>query len=499
VTDDPVVTDDQPRGTGSFDAELNRRVVRSSAWIGIGYGGGQVLYFASTLVLVRVLDSKAFGIVAIGMTLLAVVSQVQESGLGAALVHGRDRDPKVAASSVLVFSATVGIALSGVTVVVAPLYTRLLHSSSSTTFVQVLGLVLAIRGLAVVPGAIFERELNFRLITQAQLVSSLMQASVAIGCAVAGLGAWSLVAGTLAGSSFRTAVLWVRMPWYPSPFGASWQMLREMLRYGRFVSGTNVVLLINTNVDNATVARFLGAGALGVYNVAWRLASLPNTIIGLIVGSVMFSVYSRLQHDRAAVRAAYVQNLQREMLLTLPATVTLALAAKPLVLGLLGQRWEGAAGPLRLLAVFGAIRLLTAPSGELFKGIGRPHLGLVSGVAFMAVGVPALLLLVPRHGPSGAALAMVVGIIVSGSLTLGLTFRELSLRPGELLRALGRPAGCGAFVGLALAAALPAVDRLGDLAGLVVVAVVSLSAFLVALALLGRPLLMPIWAALRRT
>lgn len=493
------MSDAQIEERQSLDGNLNRRIVRSSAWVGLGYGGGQVLSFASTLALVRLLDPHAFGTVAVGMTLLAVMSQIQESGLGAAYVHGRQRDPHVAASSVLVFSAAAGFALTVITVGLAPLYTRLLHVPQSTDFVRALAAVLAIRGLAVAPSAILERELDFRSRTQAELSGSVVQAAVAVGCAIGGLGAWSLVAGLLAGSGTQASLMWLRVPWRPSPLGASRSMLREMLRYGRFVSGTNVMVLLNTNMDNATVARFLGAGPLGVYNVAWRLAGLPNTVIGVIIGRVMFSVYSRLQHDVTAVRAAYVQNLQRTMLFALPVTVSLGVAAAPIVRGLLGPKWEGAIGPLRLLAVFGLFRLLVGPSGELFKGIGRPHLTLVGSLTSFTVGLPALLFLVPRHGPMGAALAMVIGIAFSTTVSLTLTFRALDLNPLALARALARPAGCATLVGTALLATLPAADSLAALPSFLLIAAVASGTFFVGLALFGRPLLTPIWAALRHT
>lgn len=493
------MSDDRTQEAQTLDGELNRRIIRGSAWVGIGYGGGQALSFASTLVLVRLLDPHAFGTVAVGMTLLAVISQIQESGLGAAFVHGRQHDPRTAASNVLVFSATTGLALAAATVALAPVYTRLLHVPQATAFVQALAGVAAIRGLTVAPGAILERELAFRTRTQAELSGGIVQVAVAIGCAVAGLGAWSLVAGILSGSATQGALIWILAPWRPSPFGASRSMLRELLRYGRFVSGTNVMILVNTNMDNATVARFLGAGSLGVYNVAWRLAGLPNTVIGVIVGRVMFSVYARLQHDLGAVRTAYIENLQRTMLLALPVTVTIGVGARPIVLGLLGSQWEGAVAPLRLLAIFGLVRLLVSPSGELFKGIGRPHLPLASSLVSFAVGLPALLLLVPRHGPSGAALAMVIGIACSATVSLTLTLRTLSLRPSTLARALARPALCAALVAAALLVTLPEANSLAALPSFLLIASVATATFLVALALLGRPLLVPIWAALRRT
>lgn len=497
--DDRRGADTQTEQGHSLDGEMNRRIVRSSAWVGLGVGGGQIVSFVSTLVLVRLLAPNAFGTVAIGMTLLTVIGRVQESGLGAALVNTRRHDPTFAASSVFVFAAVAGFALAGLAVGVAPVYTRLLHSPESTRFVQALAPVLALRGLSIVPSSMLERRLDFRSLTQAQFYGMTVQAAVAIGCAFAGMGAWSLIVGTVAGSIVQTSSVWLRAGWRPAPSTASRRLLRDMLRYGRFISLTNVMLLINTNVDTVTVARFLGAGPLGVYNVAWRLAGLPTTFIGVIVGRVMFSVYSRLQHDLAAVRAGYIQNMQRTMLLALPVTVTLGIAARPIVLGLLGSKWEGAVDPLRILAVFGLQRLLSGPSGELFKGIGRPHLALIGSGTFFVATVPTLIYLVPRHGSAGAALGMTLGGLVSGTIILGLTFRVLELRPSDFARALARPVGCAMLVAAALLVTLPAADSLSVLPALGVIVVVASGTFLVALALLGRPLLTPIWSALRRT
>jgi lipopolysaccharide exporter len=484
---------------GPLDDELNRRIVRSSVWVGFGYGGSQILTFASTLVLVRILEPRDFGTVAVGLTLVAVISQIQESGLGAAFIHGRHRDPRVAAASVLVFAALAGVALTVVTVLVAPLYTRLLQVPESTPYVQALAALLAIRGLAVMPGAMLERALDFRSRTYAQFTGTMVQVAVAIGCAAANLGAWSLVAGLIAGASTQGAIFWLRAPSRPSPFAASRGTLRELLRYGRFVSGTNVMVVVNSNLDNAAVARFLGPASLGVYALAWRLAELPSTLIGLIVGRVMFSVYSRLQYDLRAVRAAYVQNLQRTTLLALPLTAALGIAAEPIVLGLLGSEWSGVIGPLRLLAVFGFIRLLVGPSGELFKGIGKPHLTLVTSIAFTVAAVPALLAFVPSRGPSGAALAMVIGISLSAVFALTLTFSALELRPVEFAISLARPAACAAIVAASLLVVLPTAKSLGPVPSLVLVTSVAAGTFLISLALIGRPLLVPIWTGLRRT
>jgi O-antigen/teichoic acid export membrane protein len=481
-----------------LDSDLSRRIVRGSAWVGLGYGLGQAVLFASMLVLVRLLDPKAFGIVAAGIVLLAVLTQIQESGVGAAVVQGRHRDPQTAAASAFVFATTAGLALTGVVILVAPLYTHLIRLPEATPYIQVLAAVLAFRGLAVVPGALLERELDFRSRTKAELCAFVTQAGVAVGCAVGGLGAWSLVAGQLAGSATQTGMLWIQTPFWPAPGMASRAMLRDMLRYGRFVSGANVLIFVNEGMDKVIVGRFLGAASLGSYSLAWRLAGLSTTFVGVIVGRVMFSVYARVQHDVAAVRVAYVQNLQRTLLLALPVAVALAVAAEPIVLGLLGPKWTGVIDPLRLLAVLAVTRLIVAPSGELFKGIGRPHLSFLGAALYFTVALPALLLLVPPYETSGAAFALVLAEAVVATVMLSLTFNAIALRPVELARASSRPVACAAVVALVLGMVVPLTSDMRPLASLALVAAAGAGAYLVSVAVFARSVLSPIAAGLRR-
>ncbi len=471
--------------------------MRGSAWVGVGFGGGQLLTFASMLVLARLLDPSAFGVVAVGMTLLTVMTTLQDSGLGAALVHRRT-DLEVAASSVLVYGSAVGVALAAVAILVAPWYTHLLHLPEATPYVRALACALAIRGFAVVPNALLEREMNFRAKTKVEVLGFSMQAAVAVSAAFAGLGAWSLVAGQLASTGAQSAMLWMVVPWRPSPFGASRAMLGSLLRYGRFVTGANLVSIANTSLDRIAISRAAGAAALGSYTAAWRVAEIPNTFVGLIVGRVMFSAYAHLQHDLGAVRAAYVENMQRTTLLALPVVALLGVASEPVVLTLLGDQWGAAVTPLRILALYSLVRLVGAPSGEVFKGIGRPQVHLAASIVFFVVVAPSLVLLVPPFGSSGAALAMVVAEVAGVSVAMTLTFRALDLRPASLGHELGAPILCGASVAATLVVLLPLTDSLAPPVELVVLCAAAFGTYLCTAFLFARAVWVPIVAALRR-
>jgi lipopolysaccharide exporter len=361
----------------------------------------------------------------------------------------------------------------------------------------VLAFLLVIRGLGTVPAALVEREIDFRTRARCELTGALVQAGVSIGLAATGFGVWSLVFGQLAGTGVQTALFWVVVPWKPQLRLASARELRELLRYGRFVSAGNIVNLANNTLDNVFIGRLLGASLLGLYTVAFRIADFPNTVIGHVVGRVMFPVYARLREDSERLKRAYLRNIERTAFFAVPISAGLAVAAEPLVLGLLGEKWAAAVTPLRILAIYGLLKTIFAPSGEVLKGIGKPHVGLAFGAAQLAVLAAALALLAPRFGLEGAAGAMLVAVATGGGAKFVASLRAVGAGGRETARALGAPAACASVVAATLAVLVPATDALTPVLALALLVAAGALAYLGAAAVFARSVVAPIWAGWR--
>ena len=202
------------------DRELDGKILRSSGWVALSVASQQLASIVSLFVLARLLEPKAFGLVALAWTVLAFAERIQESGLGAALVYRRD-DIERAAASALVWAPLASLVLYIATFVLAPLFAHLLRTPDLTAVLRVLGLVLVLRGLMVVPAAILGRMLDFRSRAKADIGGSFVQAVVSIALAFAGFGVWSLVFGALAAAVVTAAILWTVVPWRPSPRAAS--------------------------------------------------------------------------------------------------------------------------------------------------------------------------------------------------------------------------------------------------------------------------------------
>ncbi len=430
-------------------SELDRKLVRGSAWLALSYGGSQIVALVIAAILAHFLRPSAFGLVALASVAIIALTTLQESGLGLAVIQRRT-DVEVAAGTAFVFTVTAGIALYGAAFVVAPILARLFSQPRLTDVLRVLALVLVVRGLGLVPGALIERELIFGRRAKGELGGAIVQALVAVPLAVSGFGVWSLVAGQLAGQSVQSVIFWAVTPLRPSPRLFSFRILRELGRYGRHLTAANIVYFVEQNIDTATVGRLLGAADVGYYNMAWRLSNLPATGIGYIVGRVMFPAYATLQHDRPAFRDAFLTNVRRVALVSLPVGVGILLTARPIVVGLFGARWEPSVVPLQILAVFGLIRAFAGTTVPVLQAAGKPQIVFWLGVWHLAVLSAGLFALTPPFGLTGAASAVVLAGVASTVPACWFALRVLELPLRGLIANVERLAVCSVPLALCL-------------------------------------------------
>jgi PST family polysaccharide transporter len=464
-------------------------VIRSSGWVAVGYGGSHVLTLATLLLLARLLDPGDFGVVALAWSILSPAMLLQAAGVGQALVHRRQLDDAAAASA-YVFTLVSSLVLYGSAFAVAPLAARLFQTPELTDVLRVMALVLPLRALGMLAGVVLERRIDFRGRAVCDLTSAVVRIAVSLGLALGGAGVWALAIGHVAAAGGFTLAGLLLVRWLPDLRLASPDALRGLLRYGTFVSGANIVTVVNGATDNLVVGRALGAGALGIYSVAFRLATLPSTIVSQILRTAMFTVLCRLRDDVAASRRVYFGNVQRIALLAAPVGVALIVAAEPIVVTILGDRWLAAVTPLRILAAYGLVKAISASSGEVLKAFGLPSLAFGVGVFETALLVPLVIVLTVWLELPGAALAMLLSASIAAVPALALTLRTLAARPAELGRAL---APC-----IVPAALLAAVLLAGDKAPLALALAAGAAAYAAGAAFTARDVLRPVWAELRR-
>ena len=283
-----------------------------------------------------------------------------------------------------------------------------------------------------------QRNLDFRRLTYLSQVTSLSGMVVTVGMAYWLRSVWALVIGQLVSVTIQ-ALLSYHFVGGRMRFGFDAAIARDLIRYGKFVTGSSIVLYIATELDSATIGKILGTQQLGFYALALTIANLVTTNLSKMASSIMMPAYSRLQSDQPALRNAYLRALGLVLLIVLPATAGLLLLAQPFIAVVYGARWLPASVALQILAVFGLLRAMAAFSGDLFEGMGVPKVAFQLGVLRLLVIVPLLIPMIQRFGLEGAAITVTIGIAAQWLGGLVFLRRLVGIRLRLVAGAIWRP------------------------------------------------------------
>lgn len=450
------------------------RVARAFGWSFANAVLGRLGTVVIGIVLARLLGPAEFGIFGIAMVTLLATLAFNELGVSLAIVRWPD-PPEKLAPTVNTISAAMSALLAGVLVAAAPAVSTLLGDVRATPVVQVLAAAVLINGLVATPAAALQREFKQGRRMVADQVNSWLGALVALGCALAGLGAMSLAIGRVVGSVVAAVLLVV---WSPVPYRFGWDatLVRPLLRFGLPLAGASILVFAAGYADQVITGAALGATALGVYVLAFNLAGWPLSFLSQPLRAVAPAAFARLQHDPDALHAAFVRWLGLVSSAALPACLAIAGAAEPVVRFVYGPAWVAAGAVLAWLALGAALRIWFELGYDYLVVLGRSNTVLAIQVAWVAVGVPALI--------AGALLGGVVGLAAAQfAVTLVVVlplYAGRVARAGISLAACARAVGPSVAVGAAtwgvcrvIALAVPGPFAAAALSGLVGVAAVA--------------------------
>jgi O-antigen/teichoic acid export membrane protein len=416
---------------------LTARVIRGGAWMLALNMSGRVVTAVRLLVLARLVAPLDFGLVGMALAVTTLLEAFSATGVQLALIQRRDRSRALfdtAWTVGLIRGAVLGLAL----VAAAPAVGAFFGSAELVPVVRAMALVPLLRGLTNIGVVELRRELNLRPYYLLHTAGVVADVCVAVPLALAGGSAWALVAGWLALTATRVVLSYVLHPYRPRP-RLDPRHLRELFGFGRWVSVAAAIDWLLTDGVLVIVGKLFGIHVLGLYQMAWRLASLPTTEMTSVVGGVSLPAYAELQDSPGRLQRAYLRVLAVVALVAVPIGIGIVAYADELVRLLLGARWSDAVPILRALAVFGLLRTLAATVTPLLEGTGRSRRqAAIAGIEVLALAV----LLVPLTrwwGPVGVAAAVTAGAAAGAVATLRALRRLLALGPWKVASVLAGP------------------------------------------------------------
>jgi PST family polysaccharide transporter len=381
-----------------------------------------------TVVLARLLGPSEFGLFAIAFLVITLFDYIRDLGVAAALVQ-RTEDWSAIVATGLTLSCISGLLIGGVAALAAPIAALAFNEPDVVPLVRTLAIALVISALGVLPLAKLRRDLDYRSRLVPEVSGTMIKTLLAIGLAIAGYGVWSLVWAQLAASIVTTVGYWIVVR-PPVRFGFDRRIAAGLVRFGLPVTAVSFMAFAVANTDRAAIGRVLGDVQLGYYTVAYRLPELLVLSICVVVGDVLFSTLSRLQHDRPAMVSSYLETIRGVVTLTAPLALGMAAVATETIGFLYGERFAPASDQLAVLCVFALLYSINFHAGDAYKAMGRPGLLTSIGVGKLVVLAPAVWWAAGQSAVAVAGALLAVEVLVTAvRLTivrrvLGVTIRS---------------------------------------------------------------------------
>jgi O-antigen/teichoic acid export membrane protein len=370
----------------------SRKIASGFGWIVMINYSNRVLGFVTTLILARLLAPSEFGLVAIASMLMEILNLMKDMGFGEALIYQKREDAEAVDTANTMLVGT-NAAFFLVAAAASPFIARWYDSPVLMPVIIVMSSNLVWNSASAIPRSLIRKRVEFQRLFIPEVVPVAISSSLSIWMALTGFGVWSLVAKTVV-HSLLSMVLLRRLHEGRIRFGFDPGAARELFHYGKFIVSTSVLLVTLYNIDRFFVSRVEGLTDLGYFEVATRFAELPVKQFALIVGSVMFPVFTRLDRADGSMKRAVLKTLHYAALISVPMAVGMATFGPVVVRLAYGTRWEGMVGPLRVLAFVGMIQSLASLIHDGYKAHGRPDLMQravsLKLAAIALLGVPAL-------------------------------------------------------------------------------------------------------------
>jgi len=476
---------------------LRQQVMSALGWAAAMRLIGQVLTWAMTIVVVRILAPEDYGLMAIAIVFLSLFQGFSLVGIGDAIVQRQtidDQSLRRIFGLILVVNLTLLVLLCIAAFPIASFY----DDDRLVLLVQVASLNFAFRALTTIPEAHLTKVLNFRQISWVDFTASLIGSVAVLILAYHGAKVWSLMCGAIVQSAVRTAGMLLCAPYFKRPTFVL-KGLKGIISFSVLRTAENLTWLAYNSADTFIIGRLLGHEALGLYSVAQNLAQLPLEKFGGIVMQVSFPAFAAVQ-DQEKSATWYLRKVFRLLALCgFPVFFGLSAVAPELVPLVLGPKWLSATVPLQVLAVVAPLRLFSPVTSSFLRGMGQLRIAVTNGILGLIL-LPVAVAIGCRWGIVGASVAWLCAYPIFFGHMIAHICRVFRIPVMQIVGAISNPAlGAAIMYGTISLGRQMLTDGLSSIVTLLILVTLGAITYLTYCLLFSRTAVAELWSlAVRR-
>ena len=354
--------------------------------MGITQGVSLVLQFAVSVILARLLTPYQLGIYGIAAATAGFLGVIQAIGLQALIVREEVLTTELR-STAFTINALLSVLISAGIAGMSFFGASFLHDRGVGDVLLVMAINPLLGIASFLPSAILERHGQFKLLSLATTIGSLVGTCSVIVLAFRGFSYMSMPIGGTFGAAVGAVILNIIGRRHVS-FQIGFIAWRRAATFGFQMLTISGVAALSQRISELMLGRLQGLSALAMYNRGNNLNSLLWTNIYFVISRVIFVDFAQLNREGVPLRERYLQMVDIMTAALWPAFAGVAIIGGPIIRYVYGVKWLPAAPALSALAVASMISIAITMIWEIFAATG--NLGVQSRLEVFSAGFSAI-------------------------------------------------------------------------------------------------------------
>ena len=401
---------------------------RNVIYTSLNKGATLVCIAVTTSVVARNLSPSDYGVVGFAGIIIGFLAHFSDVGVGSAAIRSPNLDQRglqTAFTLKMILSSGAFVAA----LLIAPFAHHFFQHPATGNVVRFLALNFLISTIGFLPQVTLTREQNYRALVIPGVASAVARSILAIMLILYGWKYWAVIFADV-GANLVGGIAIQLARRIPIRFEFDWTDAREYLRFGVPLLGGGVLVFLIFNLDNFLVGSDMGSAKLGYYALAFTWGSFICGLLFDTVNSVLFPAFSAIRADTAAMRRWYLKTVDVVGFVAVVVNTALLANVHFFLVTFLGKgsdKWVPAATALKILCVYGIMRVITEPLSNCIMARGRTKI-LLHATALAGAVELLLLLLVLRTGRIElVAAAVLIAYATQAVIYLPYLRREFSI------------------------------------------------------------------------
>ncbi len=346
-------------------------VINSSIWVMAGYGVSQVIRLGANLVLTRLLFPEAFGLMALITIFLMGINAISDIGLQANIIHNPRADEESFLNTAWTIKIIRGIVMFLLVSLCAWPAAKFYDAPQLIYLLPATAIVTIIDGFSSTSISTLVRQISLRAKVLRDIGCQVAGLAMMVLCAYVLRSVWALVIGSV----FRQLLLMIwshfLIPGYKNSFAFDPKAAKAIYHFGKWVFLSTLLTFVVSQGDRIALGKLFTSDELGVYSIAFFLASAAVLACQQLASNVLFPTYTQLaRRGDSELRKKTLKIKGVLYLISLPPLCIISIFGQQIVGLLYDARYKEAGWMLQILAVRSIARIIIVTTEHILLANG---------------------------------------------------------------------------------------------------------------------------------